>query len=194
MAGRQTLEAVLLDFDGTIFDLALDLTDFKNHWKTAGSSVSMILNTLKGQELESATRQLEAIELNGVVQGKPAVYAADAIAQLTARYKLGVVSGTGRAAIEAGLKQITQLQIPIISRESTSAQKPSPQPVQLALQQLGVTRAILVGDSERDVQAAKAAGIECVVIANPKLEYAPLGAHYYLDTLRELPALMERLT
>ena len=37
--------------------------------------------------------------------------------------------------------------------------KPSPEPVQLALTSLGVTRALMVGDTPDDIKAAVGAGV-----------------------------------
>jgi histidinol-phosphate aminotransferase len=74
--------------------------------------------------------------------------------------KLGIVTGCGRSTVrgfidEFGLEGIFGTSITY----EDAPPKPSPEPVQLAMENLGVGRAWMVGDSVRDILAAREAGV-----------------------------------
>ena len=50
----------------------------------------------------------------------------------------------------------------IVSGDTTDKKKPDPEPVWYAMKQLGAEKAIMIGDSVNDIQAAKNAGIPAV--------------------------------
>jgi len=88
--------------------------------------------------------------------------AAETVRSLASRYRLGVVTTRGREEAEAllaraGLQEFLPV---VIARDTSPRLKPHPQPVQEASERLGVdvARCALVGDTEADVRAAKAAG------------------------------------
>ncbi|MCX6644844.1 MAG: HAD-IA family hydrolase, partial [bacterium] len=74
--------------------------------------------------------------------------------------KLGIVTGCGRDTVarfidEFGLKGIFGTSVTY----EDAPPKPSPEPIQLAMENLGVKRAWMVGDSVRDILAARGAGV-----------------------------------
>ncbi|MBS0195601.1 MAG: TIGR01548 family HAD-type hydrolase [Planctomycetes bacterium] len=73
---------------------------------------------------------------------------------------LGVVTGRPRADAERFLRErgIADLFDCVVCMED-SVPKPSPRPVQIALERLGVREAWLVGDTPDDIVAARAAGV-----------------------------------
>lgn len=75
-------------------------------------------------------------------------------------YRLGVVTGRPRTDAEEFLKRsgLADCFDAVVTREDAPF-KPSPEPVVLALQQLGATRAWMVGDTVDDVEAARGAGV-----------------------------------
>jgi phosphoglycolate phosphatase len=86
----------------------------------------------------------------------------------------------------------------VVGGDSYPLRKPAAQPVLGALRQLGAMpgSAAMVGDSEADVGAARAAGLASVVIMRhgyARTGHAALGADWLLDALTDLPELLTRV-
>lgn len=77
----------------------------------------------------------------------------------------------------------------IVGGDSTPEQKPAAQPLLETMRLLGVERAVLVGDSETDIGAAKSAGIPSVMVS---WGYGPTatGAQARVDQMSQLPNLL----
>ena len=100
--------------------------------------------------------------------------------------KLAVVTASHRAAIDMVLRLhgFEGLFDAVVCGSDVENHKPHPEPVLLALQKLGVTdkkRAVMIGDTTRDLLAARDAGID-------NLLFFPEGAHF---DLKELCAVCE---
>ena len=87
----------------------------------------------------------------------------------------------------------------VVGYDSCSRHKPDPEPVRVALEQLGAqaARAVFVGDSPHDIAAGNAAGVTTVAalwgpFSRETLERASPG--YLIEHIGELPALIERIT
>jgi len=80
-----------------------------------------------------------------------------------------------------------------VGREDTRRLKPDPEAVHKVLALAGARsdEAVLVGDTSHDVLAARAAGIASVVVANKRLAYPPTGADQYIETIGDLPRLLQ---
>jgi HAD superfamily hydrolase (TIGR01509 family) len=78
-----------------------------------------------------------------------------------------------------------------IAREDAEP-KPSPQPVRLIAEKLGVQpeELLMVGDYVFDMQAGRAAGATTVLVRSAKLPEPPSEADYVIDELTELLALV----
>lgn len=120
---------------------------------------------------------------------------------LATRTRLGIV--TGRPRVEA-LAFLERFGIPacfevVITREDAPS-KPDPQPVWLALERLGVTRAWMVGDTVDDLAAARGAGVVPIGVVAPggsdrdrgldRDSLAAAGAARVLESLDELLELL----
>jgi pyrophosphatase PpaX len=86
----------------------------------------------------------------------------------------------------------------VVGMDSTARHKPNPDPVLHALAELGSTRsdALFLGDSPHDIEAGNAAGVTSVAalwgpFSRTVLERA--SPTYFLEHIRELPALVDRL-
>ncbi len=89
---------------------------------------------------------------------------------LHARYRLAVVTSSGRAEIEpalaaAGLRGFFQ---ELVCGREAGAIKPAPEPYLMAAKLLGAQRPLVVEDSEPGTASARAAGFEVVVIRSPE--------------------------
>jgi len=115
--------------------------------------------------------------------------------------KLAVVTDAGRANAEArlrktGLRRYFDVVVPL---EETGKRKPSPDPIRLALERLGVgpAESLLVGDSlSRDVVAGKAAGMATAHAAYGDKNFKEGGmgavkADYILDGAGDICALVK---
>ncbi|MDQ2766368.1 MAG: HAD-IA family hydrolase [Gemmatimonadota bacterium] len=86
----------------------------------------------------------------------------------------------------------------VVGMDSTERHKPNPEPVLHALEALGSTpdNALFLGDSPHDIAAGNAAGVISVAalwgpFSRTVLEQA--SPTYFLEHIRELPALIDRL-
>jgi phosphoglycolate phosphatase len=124
--------------------------------------------------------------------------AAAGLSALCARgLRIGVVTNKPREAAltllkRLGLAQWVQV---VVGGDSCLERKPHPQPLLLALATLQAApeEAVMVGDSQVDVQAARAAGLAVVCVpygynegADPRL----LPCDAFVENLGELPALL----
>jgi pyrophosphatase PpaX len=86
----------------------------------------------------------------------------------------------------------------VVGMDSTERHKPEPEPVLHALSALGATpdHALFLGDSPHDIAAGNAAGVTSVAaLWGPFSRTVLAGASptYFLEHIRELPALIDRL-
>jgi len=83
----------------------------------------------------------------------------------------------------------------VVGLESSKRHKPDPEPVQVALQRLGVPpeRAVFVGDSVHDVMAGNAAGVATVAAtwgAFARADLEPGRPSHWLERISDLPDLI----
>jgi pyrophosphatase PpaX len=86
----------------------------------------------------------------------------------------------------------------VVGADDTTRHKPDPEPVRVALDRLGhpPEEALFVGDSPFDMAAGRAAGVLAVAACwgpFPRAELEVAGADHFLDSLAELPGLLDRL-
>lgn len=103
------------------------------------------------------------------------------------RYKKAVITNTPKNCVRQILKKfnIETYFSHIISSDDVKKAKPNPEIVLKACERLHVSpeNAVLIGDTESDVQAGKAAG--CIVIG------VDINADYTIKTLSELTEILE---
>lgn len=88
------------------------------------------------------------------------------LAMLARGYKLAVVSSSSRAEIEPLLARAELVRFfgVLVCGEDVERHKPEPDPYVLAAQRLGVTRALVVEDSDAGMESARRAGFEALRI------------------------------
>ncbi|MDO4223178.1 MAG: phosphoglycolate phosphatase [Acinetobacter sp.] len=83
--------------------------------------------------------------------------------------KMAIVTNKPYVATENLLKALNLFDIfdVVIGGDSLAERKPSPLPLLHAVEQLGATpeTTLMIGDSRNDVEAARAAGIDCVMLS-----------------------------
>jgi HAD superfamily hydrolase (TIGR01548 family) len=215
-------EALLFDLDGVIADVSgsyrkaieqtaalwgVELTaEDIARAKAAGDSnndwvLTRRLLAERGVDvaLEEVTARFERL-YQGTPQ-QPGLHQAECLAcdvswllRLAARFPVGIVTGRPRADAERFLRQHGLLQhLRTVVCMEDAALKPDPAPVRLALRNLGVQRAWMVGDSPDDMRAARGAGVVPIGVVAPGDPYAPVaatlgaaGASRVLSDIRQL--------
>jgi phosphoglycolate phosphatase len=85
----------------------------------------------------------------------------------------------------------------VIGGDTLRQRKPAPEPLWLALRQLGgtVDQAVMVGDNGNDVQSARAAGLPVIAVSYgyPRMPPAQLGADLLIDRFDQLPEALQSL-
>uniref|UniRef100_A0A8J7VUX4 phosphoglycolate phosphatase n=1 Tax=Coralloluteibacterium stylophorae TaxID=1776034 RepID=A0A8J7VUX4_9GAMM len=124
--------------------------------------------------------------------------ARDCLATLAARgYAIGIVTNKYQRFVETALAQhrIADYADVVVGGDRLPQRKPRPEPLQFACRELGTTpaRTLMVGDSDNDAEAARAAGCDIVCVTHGYYEgRAPetLGTPL-IDTLAALPAWID---
>lgn len=118
---------------------------------------------------------------------------------LVTRLPLAIVTGRPRRDAMRFLErfEITRLFTAIVTLDDVARPKPDPEPVRVALEQLGVQRAWMVGDTPDDVSAARCAGAIPFGICAPSDDDAvsgealrAAGAARILDRLDDLQEML----
>jgi HAD superfamily hydrolase (TIGR01509 family) len=124
---------------------------------------------------------------------------ADALASLSLHLPMGVVTSASAEHFSAihdrlGLLQYFRF---VLTEESYVNSKPSPEPYLLGLTRLGLTaeKCVVVEDSPRGLQAARAAGMRCLILRNSLTRYHDFaGAYHVADDIRELYQVLVSLS
>jgi phosphoglycolate phosphatase len=187
----KNVEAVLFDFEGTLVDLQWNLQGAVEETLKMLRPLGFPVQRLQGLKysalmLESVGMAQEIGQSADTVREKiGAIYDRfdeDALGRWTLRdgskdllsalrtkgIKIGLVSNVGRRALKRALPKLDLHPFfkVVVSRNDVLSMKPSGEGLRLALKELQVMndRALYVGDSLDDVQAAKAAGVKVVII------------------------------
>ena len=211
--------AVLFDLDGTLVDsIALLLASMRHTFQGRGRQPTdsewiegigtplpkqltpyvesdedreRLINRYRTFQMENHDRLMARYE--GVI---------DTLALLYQRgHPMGIVTSKGNAMMDRGLKFIgadDYIEV-AIGYDSVHIHKPDPYPVKAALEKLeyGADEAVFVGDSPHDIKSGNAAGVITVAaLWGPftKSTLAPYQPTYFLDDIKQLPPLLDRIT
>ncbi len=113
----------------------------------------------------------------------------------TSDIQTGLVSNVGAKALEEAIKKLglSSFFNIMVSRNDVQHLKPDGEGIRLALNRLGVPggKALFVGDSMDDIQAAKEVGLKVVMMMggeNPVLDFLSGGPDFLLQDYGELIA------
>ncbi len=199
--------AVLFDLDGTLLDTLGDLHAAVNHvlaqfgyplrtveevCRFVGNGAGRLIHLAVPDGAEEAP-VLAAFQTHYAahcdILTKPYAGIAEALAVLAERYPLAVVSNKPDRAV----KELAKIYFPALYArgESTDCpRKPAPDMVFKAMEALGCDRCIYVGDSDVDVQTAKAAGVPCLSVTwgfRGQEELQAAGATHFCHDPKDLP-------
>jgi phosphoglycolate phosphatase len=215
--------AILFDLDGTLIDSLLDITaSIAELFASEGLSPPtsdevrpMIGHGLKvlvqrayaardirlaGSALDDKTAEMSGIyarhltEFTTVLPG-----VRDALAHYAnAGVKLAVVTNKTDAAARAVLTHFGLIDaFAVVVGDTGLARKPNPEMLFSALRQLGVTAsdAVMAGDSGADAEAARAAGMPCILVRGgySTVPLTGLGADQVIESMADLGKAIDSL-
>ncbi len=180
--GSMTL--LILDFDGTLYDLPVDYAGLRaalglRPEDSLGESYQRYLDEGDEQRLATVTR----FELDAVEHGRLMPGAADLLDRAG---PTAVVTRNSRLAVVAALGELVQ-HVLVVGREDVPRLKPAPDGLSSALNHFSCPPedAVVIGDTSHDVEAGRALGVRTVVVENPRVRTRPLGADHYVASLAD---------
>ncbi|MGQ9518417.1 MAG: AI-2E family transporter, partial [Anaerolineae bacterium] len=215
LCGRE-INAILFDLDGTLIDTDDAMIDawaeriqaLNPAWRSPELRRALRRLLMAGEKPTNALltfldrlgldrpafrlkAQLDAIRKEGETSFRPMEGVQDVLQYLGARFKLGIITTRSgqeaRAFLEqAGLDGLFQV---IITRDDVERLKPHPESVWRAALELGIPaqRCAVVGDTDVDVQAAKAAGALAIGVLSGFGDEEDLSqADIILNSIRDL--------
>lgn len=217
------VEAVLFDLDGTLVDTNIDFPLMRsqmlalarehgvNETDLAGMDILGIIDhaveALVASGIEESARNLrkramailEEIELRHAAATQRVPHANDLLAKLKSKnVPVGIVTRNCRRASRMSLDIVGIQPDALVCREDSKRHKPHPEPVLLALKQLGAQseRAVMVGDHLMDIQSGKAAGIKTIGFLRenrPDDFFGPVAPDVVVRSLSEvMDAIIDR--
>lgn len=188
MSGGRFPRAVLFDLDGTLLDSAPDMLATVNRMRDARGREAMALAGIRRHvsrggramvaaafpELDEATREpmlREFLDLYREELGRHSLLfdgVADMLAALEADgARWGIVTNKPEYLAREIVPQLgweSRCAV-LIGGDTLAERKPHPLPLQVACERMGVAvdDCVYVGDDERDIQSARAAGMRSVV-------------------------------
>lgn len=212
MRPTNSIEAVFLDWDGTLLDsfeadLASYLTmfqtlgipwgrkDLERHYSPDWYKVYQAASLDRGRwkEADRLWRQAYRRHKPRLVTGARGV-----VRKLIRRYRLGLVTSGNRSRVANQLRLfgLTSVFEARVYHEDVRRRKPHPEPLRIALQRIGLpaSRSVFVGDSAEDVEMARRAGVRSIGVPGSFPTAKRLRASQpdvLLTSILDLPALLD---
>jgi phosphoglycolate phosphatase len=208
------IKLILFDLDGTLVDTVMDITNALNYALNPQGGKSFTSEDAKRLIGEGITRLIEKV-LGEEKQSKDAVikrfldyysehltdnstvypYVRETLEELTG-YKKGVISNKREYLSAQLLKRLDLLKYfdLVIGSDTTPERKPSAVPVVYALSKLEVEphEAVMVGDSNYDIEAGRKAGLKTIAVTYGYRERRYLlNADYIIDSFNSLPRILD---
>lgn len=209
------LELVIFDLDGTLVDSSRDIANAINYAVApyggppltvqetitlVGEGISRLMEKVVERERLTAERDI-------LVERFLEYYSAHLVDETTVypgvqdtldalkNYRKAVVSNKREHLSRAILEKLSlaqHLDI-IVGSDTTEKRKPSPVPVYYVLEKTGISsrKAVMVGDSNYDIEAGRAAGVWTVgVTYGYKTVDFLRAADYIIERMTDLPAIL----
>ena len=204
---------ILFDLDGTLLNTLEDLLDAANYALTQCGYPPRTLEQMRKSVGNGAEHQLrtslpegtpreEVLRVLGVykpyytahcqIKTRPYEGILEALAELREHYPIAIVSNKPDAAV----KPLCAHYFPGIFALGETAgcpRKPDPAMVRKAMEAIGVTDCVYVGDSEVDVLTAKNAGVPCLSVLWGFRDREQIGGSRYCETVDRLVPMLEEM-
>lgn len=183
---KKNIDTVLFDFDGTIMDTNnIILMSWKHTFKTLKNREEKqeVLVKTFGEPLEDTMKKFfPDVPLEKALETYRSYHRDNfgdfiklfpGIKELLAKvkslgYKTGLVTSRLRQTTVQGLEKYKILKYfdTVITADDTSAHKPNPEPIEIALRKLGskAENTVMVGDTMYDILCGKNAGVGVVLV------------------------------
>jgi phosphoglycolate phosphatase len=209
---RPVIKLILFDLDGTLVNSIVDITNALNYAIEPHRLEKMTVEKTAGLVGEGLTRLIEEMlgseraELRNDVLDRFVHYYSEHLVDFTRPYPgvvetLKALAGYRKAVISnkreslsrrllEELRLVSYFDI-IFGSDSVEEKKPSPRPILRILEMLDLhpESAVIVGDSNFDIEAGRAAGIWTVAVTYGYRDASLLqGADVMIADIRELPS------
>lgn len=213
---------IIFDLDGTLVDSSVDITNALNYAvelygirplkvedtiKMVGEGISRLIEKLiagsftgsePGSMKDALTERFLEHYTAHIIDYTRAYPGVRETLERLSEYKKAVISNKREALSKKTLEGLELMRFfnYVVGSDTTPEKKPSPVPVLKVLNELSVIpeEAVMVGDSNYDVDAGKAAGVTTVAVT---YGYKPVEmirhADYMIDRMGGLSALLERI-
>ena len=200
----------LFDLDGTLLNTLEDLADGTNHALASFGYPRRTLEEVRRFVGNGAANLIAQAVPTGrdpapVLKAFQAYYPThcriktapypgvpEALAELREKYPIAIVSNKPDAAV----KPLCAHYFPDIFALGETAgcpRKPDPAMVRKAMEAIGVTDCVYVGDSEVDVLTAKNAGVPCLSVLWGFRDREQIGGSRYCETVDRLVPMLEEM-
>ena len=211
------IKLIIFDLDGTLVDSLVDITNAVNYAvkpigmdgqseesirALVGGGISGLLSQLVGEGgtafLDAAVDRFVSYYNEHTVEHTLVYDGVEDVLKELSSHNMGVISNKREVLVK---KIVSELGLDpylgqIYGSDSAEEKKPSPVPIIKMMEYFGVAAGdtMIVGDGEADIGAGQAAGITIVSVTYGYRTKEQLsGADYYIDDVKELPALINRL-
>lgn len=212
------IKLIIFDLDGTLVNSGADITNALNYAIRPYGYEQLTVERTISLVGEGVTRLIEkllgrkAADLKDVVLKRFLEYYSEHLADFTVPYPgvretLEVLGNYRKAVISNKREDLSKLLLDklglsgyfdiIWGSDSVSEKKPSPAPVLEMLKKLscGPDEAVMVGDSNYDIEAGKAAGVKTVAVSYGYRHISLLkDADFIIDNMKELIFKLELLS
>jgi HAD superfamily hydrolase (TIGR01509 family) len=212
--GKQPVEGVLFDWDGTLIDsfqadtsaylamfqeigIAWGLEELEQNYSPNWYHVYRAagLPRKRWEDADRLWRAHYAKHRPKLISGARRV-----LARLGRELPLGLVTNGDRDRVIRQLREfrLTQLFTARVCSGDTVRKKPHPEPLRLALRQMELdpSACVYVGDAPQDVEMARRAGVRAIGVLGPFPTEKRLRAarpEFLLDSIAELPGVLKLL-
>ncbi len=213
---------LIFDLDGTLIDSSQDITDAINYAITpfgvkpltvneikerVGSGITKLIEALLSYEEikrlggnpgeEAIRRFLEYYSMHLLDNTGPYLGVRETLQKLTA-YKKAVISNKREVLSKRILEGLGLLRFfdIVLGSDSVSEKKPSPVPVLEVLGRLGASKdeAVMIGDSNYDIESAHAAGVKIIAVTYGYRSKEDLkSADFMIDSFKELLDILPQI-
>lgn len=207
-----TIDLIVFDFDGTLFDTSEDITKAMNFalnkaglppasrtkvWSSTGDGTSLLVKRILGKN----NKHLHDIVLNDFIEYHSSHYAdytkpMEGVTEVLERFKtkkMVILSNKYKEFIDKTLKKFEMHRYfsAVYGKESFSKSKPHPYPLLYTIKKMEVPakKTIFVGDSLNDVLISKNANVQCFIIPSnvtPIKKIEELKPYKILKNIKEL--------
>lgn len=166
-------ELIIFDFDDTIAHLDVDWSGLKDDLaKMFGRPfrpLELVLEVMEGKEKQEAHAFVEQKEIEGIEGMYPIKSTVDIIMRMKSNgKKMAILTANSRACIVKALAKLGLSEIfdEMVCREDVKRHKPDPEGLFAILDKTGTSpdKAIYIGDRQKDMDTAVAAGMHFVFV------------------------------